>query len=109
MSVHNTRSASQLRDFIDTNHIYVDGLDEDVIERIGEAAEKEPEEIFPSIVTKRKGKARRSLAPRFPSENNIPNIIDTQTPIYEEQRSLAGPSVSRLRPRLTESKLLSSC
>ncbi|POS86122.1 hypothetical protein EPUL_002951 [Erysiphe pulchra] len=68
MSVHNTRSAIQLRDFIDTNHIYVDGPDEDVIGRIRKAAQKESEEIVPSNVTKRKGKARRSLAPRFPPE-----------------------------------------
>ncbi|POS81901.1 hypothetical protein EPUL_005865, partial [Erysiphe pulchra] len=68
MSVQPTRSASQLRDFVVTNHVYTDDLDEEIIERIREAAEREPEEFVPSGVTKRKGKARRSLAPRFPTD-----------------------------------------
>lgn len=68
MASQPSRSASQLRDFIDTNHIYTDDLDEETIERIREAAEREPEENLPSGITKRKGKGRRSLAPRFPPE-----------------------------------------
>ncbi|CAD6501899.1 BgTH12-02144 [Blumeria graminis f. sp. triticale] len=63
-----TRGASQLRDFIDSDHIYTDELDEAVIQRIREASEKEPEESVPSGITKRKWKARRSMIPRFPLE-----------------------------------------
>ena len=36
------RIASQLRDFIDSNHIYADELTEEQIEKIRDAAEKDP-------------------------------------------------------------------
>ena len=62
------RIASQLRDFIDSNHIYADELTEEQIEKIRDAAEKDPEELVPQGITKRKGKSRRSIIPRYPSE-----------------------------------------
>ena len=68
MPLNTSRIASQLQDFINTNHIYTDELDEETIQCIREAADKEPEEFTPRGVTKRKGKARRSVAPTFPPE-----------------------------------------
>ncbi|POS84186.1 hypothetical protein EPUL_004899, partial [Erysiphe pulchra] len=75
-----------MRDFIDTNHVYTDDLDEEIIERIREAAVREPEEFVPSGVTQRKGMARRSLAPRLP-----PDPIHTE---YERQ-----PDMPTIRSR----------
>ncbi|RKF64821.1 hypothetical protein OnM2_016074 [Erysiphe neolycopersici] len=68
MSYVPNRIASQLREFIDTNHIYTDELTEEQIGKIRDAADKEPDEVVPIGVTKRKGKSRRSVVPRFPSE-----------------------------------------
>ena len=68
MPLNTSRIASQLRDFINTNHIYTDELDEETIQSIREAADKDPLELTPRGVTKRKGKARRSVAPIFPPE-----------------------------------------
>ena len=61
-------TASQIKEVIDSNHVYTDDLDEELIERIRAAADKEAEENIPSGVSKRKGKSRRSIVPRFPSE-----------------------------------------
>ncbi|RKF57866.1 hypothetical protein OnM2_071056, partial [Erysiphe neolycopersici] len=63
-----TRIASQLLEFINSNHVYIDELDEEFIERVRKAAEDEFDGSIPVGVTKRKGKSRRSIAPRFPSE-----------------------------------------
>ncbi|KAI0991221.1 hypothetical protein K3495_g16966, partial [Podosphaera aphanis] len=60
-------SARQLLEFMNTNHVYVDDLDEEQVQRIREAAERE-EENLPVGITKRKGKSRRSSGLRFPSE-----------------------------------------
>ncbi|KAI1003262.1 hypothetical protein K3495_g4943 [Podosphaera aphanis] len=63
MSIQPNIIASQLWEFLDTNHVYTDELSEETIERIRDAAEKELEEVVPSVTTKRKGKSRRSIAP----------------------------------------------
>lgn len=68
MACSSGKLACQLREFIFSKHIYADELSEEVMEKIFEAADREPEESVPSNITKRKGKARRSLAPRYPSE-----------------------------------------
>lgn len=68
MPFNPSRIASQLREFLDTNHIYTDELDEETIQSIREAAEKDTEKLTPCGATKRKGKGRRSVAPRFPPE-----------------------------------------
>ncbi|POS82242.1 hypothetical protein EPUL_004705 [Erysiphe pulchra] len=67
MTVPQSRLALQLRDFIVSNHIYVDDIDEETKVQIRRAAE-EAEENVPVGVTKRKGKPRRSIAPQFPVE-----------------------------------------
>ncbi|RKF60382.1 hypothetical protein OnM2_051078 [Erysiphe neolycopersici] len=63
-----TRISSYLREFIDTNKMYSDKLTEGKIEKIRDAADKEPDEIVPINVTKRRGNSRRSLVPQFHSE-----------------------------------------
>ncbi|KAI1007813.1 hypothetical protein K3495_g418 [Podosphaera aphanis] len=59
--------AQQLLEFMNTNHVYFDDLDEELVERIPEAAERE-EENLPVGITKRKGESRRSSGLRYPSE-----------------------------------------
>lgn len=67
MTVPQSRLALQLRDFIISNHVYVDDINEETKAQIHRAAE-EAEENVPVGVTKRKGKPRRSIAPQFPVE-----------------------------------------
>lgn len=60
--------ATQLHEFINSGHIYTDELSEETIEKIHAAAEKEADESVPANITRRKGKARRSTGPQYPSE-----------------------------------------
>ncbi|KAI1008142.1 hypothetical protein K3495_g79 [Podosphaera aphanis] len=68
MSGQSNRIASQLKDFIESGYVYADELDDELIERIRGAADKVPEETVPFGVSKHKGKARRTIFPRFPPE-----------------------------------------
>ncbi|RKF61056.1 hypothetical protein GcM3_159016, partial [Golovinomyces cichoracearum] len=54
MSLSQSKIAVQLREFIDTNHIYADELSDEQVDKIRDAAEKEAEQIVPFGITKRK-------------------------------------------------------
>ncbi|KAI1001929.1 hypothetical protein K3495_g6269 [Podosphaera aphanis] len=66
MVISSSRPASQLRDFIASNHIYADDINEETIHKIHQAAEMEPEENLQPSITKRKGKMRKSIMLQFP-------------------------------------------
>lgn len=68
MSYLPPRLANQLLNFINSGHIYTDEVSRETIEEIEAAAEREPEETLPGNITRRKGKARRSVGPQYPTE-----------------------------------------
>ena len=68
MSYLPPKLASQLLSFINSGHIYTDEVSREKFEEIEAAGEKEPEETVPGNITRRKGKARRSVAPQYSSE-----------------------------------------
>ncbi|POS82585.1 hypothetical protein EPUL_005263, partial [Erysiphe pulchra] len=68
MSLSSTRIASQILKFINSNRIYIDELNEEFNERVRKAAENDCDGSIQVGVTKRKGKSRRFIFPRFPSE-----------------------------------------
>ena len=68
MPSQSSKIANQLQEFINTSHVYTDGISEETIEKIRCAADKEPEDTVPTSITKRKGKSRRSIVSRYPSE-----------------------------------------
>ena len=68
MAIPTSKLASQLRNFIASNHIYADDISEEIVERIRNAAENDTEENMSSGITIRRGKPRRSTVPQFPGE-----------------------------------------
>ncbi|KHJ32477.1 hypothetical protein EV44_g3510 [Erysiphe necator] len=106
MTVQQSRLALQLRDFIISNHIYVDDINEEKKAQILRAAE-EAEENVPVGVTKRKGKPRRSIAPQFTVEWSFSREA-FQRAVYKfesglnlmgsEKPGVAGPSRSTPEP-----------
>ncbi|POS87528.1 hypothetical protein EPUL_001927, partial [Erysiphe pulchra] len=68
MSYLPARLASQLLNFINSGHIYTDEVNRETFEEIEAAAEKEPEETLPGNITRRKGKAGRSVGPQYLKE-----------------------------------------
>ncbi|RKF63541.1 hypothetical protein OnM2_024116 [Erysiphe neolycopersici] len=79
MSPSSTRIASQLLEFINSNHVYIDELDEEFIERVRKAAENE---LDGSILSKSKEAFERAII-CFEDEYKIgkPNkLVDTILP-----------------------------
>ena len=119
MSNLTTGLASQLRDFINSGHIYTDELSEELLENIQATAEKEVEDNVSTNITRRKGKSRRSMGPQYPQEwaksresfrkavlkfqgrNSTPSQ-DESLKNNSSKRALASPADNKRKPVLDD-------